>query len=207
MVQNIIFDVGMVLVNFRWKAFCRDLGFSREEIEVFGTRVVSTPLWNEFDRNVLPPDLIIDRFCEMLPEYTPQVRHFFSDISDLVRPFSGSKSWLKGLKGQGYHIYLLSNYSEFMWKNHSKKWDFLPYTDGAVVSYEVKINKPDAGIYQALLKKYDLCPEETIFLDDKAENIASAEGLGIAGILVKNQKQAQRELQSFLEQQEQTCIQ
>ena len=58
--------------------------------------------------------------------------------------------------------------------------------------------KPEAGIYYALIEKYDLKAEECVFLDDKAENIEAAKRLGFHGIVVKSRNQAQEELEQLL---------
>ena len=57
--------------------------------------------------------------------------------------------------------------------------DFKGLFDGGVASCEVKINKPDPRIYQALLDKYQLKADECIFIDDRADNIKAASLLGL----------------------------
>ena len=57
--------------------------------------------------------------------------------------------------------------------------DFKGLFDGGVASCEVKINKPDPRIYQALLDKYQLKTDECIFIDDRADNIKAASLLGL----------------------------
>lgn len=56
--------------------------------------------------------------------------------------------------------------------------DFEGLFDGGVASCEVKVNKPDPRIYQALLDKYRLRADECIFIDDRAENLLPASALG-----------------------------
>ena len=43
--------------------------------------------------------------------------------------------------------------------------------------------KPEPQIYEILLKRYGLQPDETLFIDDRRTNIAAAEALGIHGQL------------------------
>lgn len=98
-------------------------------------------------------------------------------------------------------MYLLSNYGKTSFeaaKTHGKL-SFLPLVDGAVISYEVQIVKPEPGIYQKLLEKYHLKAEECVFLDDKAENIEAAQRLGFHGVIVKEYVQAKEELESVLQ--------
>ena len=58
--------------------------------------------------------------------------------------------------------------------------------DGGVASCEVHINKPDPRIYQALLDKYQLKAGESVFIDDRLENVQAAFRLGFAGIQMKD---------------------
>jgi HAD superfamily hydrolase (TIGR01509 family) len=58
----------------------------------------------------------------------------------------------------------------------------------------VKSIKPQPGIYKALLNEYQLKGPESIFIDDREENIAAAQKFGIDGIICQNPKQVRREL-------------
>ncbi|MBQ2392554.1 MAG: HAD-IA family hydrolase, partial [Alistipes sp.] len=53
--------------------------------------------------------------------------------------------------------------------------------DGEVVSCEEGVCKPEREIYQLLLSRYGLNPSETLFIDDRQENIEAAEREGIVG--------------------------
>ncbi|MDE5718684.1 MAG: HAD-IA family hydrolase [Lachnospiraceae bacterium] len=73
--------------------------------------------------------------------------------------------------------------------------DFLPHMDGGILSYEDKVIKPMPEIYQLLIDRYGLTPEECVFLDDTQRNLDGAEKFGIHTILFKNQAQAIEELE------------
>jgi putative hydrolase of the HAD superfamily len=51
-------------------------------------------------------------------------------------------------------------------------------------SHELKLSKPDKNIYLKVLADNELLPEETVFIDDNADNITGAQAVGIKGILV-----------------------
>ena len=103
------------------------------------------------------------------------------------------------LKEMGYRVYILSNYSEFLFKKHTDGAAFWPYIDGKVVSYEIHKGKPDPAIYLHLLNTYGLKAEECLFLDDRRENIEAAKRLGIRGIQVTSRDFLNRELDRILE--------
>ena len=62
----------------------------------------------------------------------------------------------------------------------------------------MKMVKPNADIYEHLLKEYDLKAEECVFLDDRQDNVEGARALGIKGIVVKSYDQASAELKELL---------
>lgn len=55
--------------------------------------------------------------------------------------------------------------------------------DKAFTSYELGLLKPDPQIFQTVLHKLDARPQEVIFVDDKPQNVMSAQSLGICGIV------------------------
>ena len=85
-----------------------------------------------------------------------------------------------------------------MFSRHTKGKPFIDDMDGMMVSYMVHINKPDEGIYRALLEKYDLKPEESLFFDDRPENVEGAAKCGIDGIVVTGQEMLLEELDKLM---------
>ena len=200
-IKNIIFDIGNVLAKFRWADLFHDLGFSGEAFERIAAATVQHPtMWNEFDRSLMSDEDIIARCVERAPEYEKEIRLMFSKTELLVEEYKYSYEWIKGLKERGYKVYLLSNYGKtsFEAAREHGRLSFLPLVDGSVISYEVKIVKPEPGIYEALLEKYALKAEECVFLDDRADNIEVARKLGFHGIVVESHEQAKADLEKEL---------
>ena len=201
MIRNILFDIGNVLASFRWPSLFRDLGFEGEAFDRIAAATVLHPtMWNEFDRSLMADEEIITKCIERAPEYEQEIRLLFSKTELLVEEYPHSYGWIKELKERGYQVYLLSNYGKTSFeaaKAHGRL-SFLPLVDGAVISYEVQVVKPEPEIYQVLLKKYSLKAEECVFLDDKAENIEAAQLLGFHGIVVEGYEQAKKELEELL---------
>lgn len=197
--MNIIFDIGRVLSSFRWRECCEDLGFSQEIIEAFGTRLVNNPRWNGFDLSIEDPKVLIEKYAEVFPEYEREYKLFWENTDNMADQYGYSENWLKILKDRGHRIYLLSNYPEFMFKAHSRKWGFLKYTDGRTVSYEQHIMKPAPAIYRQLIDKYSLDTAECVFTDDRPENIVGAENVGIHGILFEGYEKTSAEIDRYIE--------
>lgn len=73
----------------------------------------------------------------------------------------------------------LSNWSAETFPCALRRFEFLSWFSGIVISGEVKVIKPDPRIFQHLLATHGLKPEHTVFIDDAPYNVAGAAALGI----------------------------
>lgn len=198
MIRNIIFDVGKVLVSYEPDAYMESLGLDEKARSAINQAMFESPLWNESDQGLGTPDEFLQKFLAGAPEQEENIRKIHATVGNTIELFPYVMDLILDLKARGYHIYILSNYSENMLNQTREKLEFLPLVDGAVFSYAYKQLKPQREIYLTLLDEYWLEPEESVFLDDRAENIEGAEALGIHGILFENYGQASRELDALL---------
>lgn len=187
-VKNIIFDVGDVLLEYRWKEMLMDYGLEEEKAIELGNKIFEEPLWLELDLANRSVEDIIREYEKKFPEDAESIRWFIThgEYMHVKRP----RVWkeVRRLKKQGYKIYLLSNYSEDLFKKHTFGADFLEDIHGKVVSYEVHMVKPNAEIYKYLCEKYQLKPEDCIFFDDRLENVEAAISLGMQSLQVTSEK-------------------
>ena len=112
--------------------------------------------------------------------------------------FPYAMEWILDLKARGYHVYILSNYSENMLDQTKDKLKFLPLMDGVVFSYKIKKMKPDPEIYEYLCDEYWLEPEESVFIDDRPVNIKGAETVAFMGLFSGPMSRQKRSWMSFL---------
>jgi len=205
MIKNVIFDIGMVLVDFRFREYMRELNMTEEQIEAVAAHMVFNPLWNELDRAARPFSDVLNEMKAQHPEEAELYDRFWQDPTDVCISFPGSRDWLLGLKKRGYRIYLLSNYPEDLFLCHWRNsFSFTDLPDGKVISYEVKFTKPEPEIYRTLLERFQLDPTECIFLDDRAENIEAARAFGMRGIWVNaGQEPARAQLEQMLAKEKQ----
>jgi len=199
MIRNIIFDVGNVLAGFNWRQMLEKLFPDSPEIrERVAKATVQCDLWLENDRGVLSEAEIEVLCAERDPGVAEQTKIFFEHRREVVTEYPFTPDWIKGLKARGYMVYLLSNYSENSFEYLKTISVFPSLVDGGVISYQIKKVKPEPEIYQALLDKYSLNPDECVFLDDLPVNIQGAKNAGMHGIVVGDHEQAARELEELL---------
>lgn len=204
MIKNIIFDIGGVLVEFSPENILRKMGLPETEVLEIAKTTSLGPHWKELDRGVMSKEEVFElMLSETKEEYKADARRFlYDEVLSTVKSFDYSEEWLRELKSRGYNIYLLTNYPDWMFDYHwTNTFTFTKSVDGKVVSAVVKQIKPDEEIYTTLLKKYNLIPEESVFIDDKAENIQTAKALKINGIQFTNINDVKNKLNPLLENQ------
>ena len=198
MIRNIIFDIGNVLTDFRWKEFLEDKGFDEAMVKRIAKASVQSTVWNEIDRGVWSMEELIQAFIRQDPEIEEELRRAYDDITGMVTKRAYAIPWIQELREKGYRVYYLSNFSEKAYEDCADALDFLPYTDGGILSYREKLVKPDPEIYRRLLSREYLEAQESVFLDDTAMNVEAAERLGIHGICFRTKEQAEEELRGLV---------
>ena len=195
MINTIIFDMGMVLVDFRWKALFEEMGLTGERFERMANATVRDPVWNEFDRGIWTDEMMLEAFVERAPELEEELNDlFYNRFTELLRKFDYTDEWIDSLKKKGYKVYILSNFSRKGIEECPDELDYIGKTDGAVISYRVNLIKPDPRIYEHILEKFDINPSEAVFIDDNADNIEAAKKFGINTILFTGKEDADKEL-------------
>lgn len=197
MVTTIIFDIGNVLADFTWREHFASFGYDDEMVERIAKATVKNPLWNEVDRGVMGAEELIQRFAAVDPEIEQDIRKVLENVKTMVVRNDYAIPWIQDLKGKGYRVLYLSNFSERAETDCAEALGFIPYMDGGILSYKEKVIKPMPEIYQLLIDRYNLIPEECVFMDDTPKNLAGAEKFGIHTIHFQNQAQAIEELRKL----------
>ena len=199
MINTIIFDIGMVLVDFCWQDMLKNLGFEGETFEKIADATMRNPLWQDFDRGTWSTKELIRRFVSNAPEYKTEIETVFQNMDKIVTLYDYSMDWIRQLKSDGYKVYILSNIPELVHlDNLDDKLRFLKEVDGAVLSYQERLLKPERRIYEVLCERYGIVPEQAVFFDDKQENVDAAREFGLNAICFKGYEQGIEELNKLL---------
>lgn len=185
-IKNIVFDFGGVLLDWNPRYLYREYFRDETEMEFFLSNVC-TPSWNQSLDAGRPFREAVEELRAEWPQYGEAILIYWKEWPRMVRgQFPESAELLHELKGKGYRIYGLTNWSSETLELMLPKYDFFRELDGMVVSGEEKVLKPSPRIYEILLARYGLQAGETVFLDDNPANAGGAEAVGIHGILFDN---------------------
>lgn len=175
-IKNVVFDLGGVV-------FARDpRKFEPEFIKFFSYILLPKmpEFWEEYDRGVVTYDEVIQSLAEYNNcdcELAAANLHR-SILTQEAIP--ATKALIETLKAAGYRLFVLSNMSkEFI--EFLREQEVYQNFDGEVVSCEEHVVKPEPIIYHTLTARYELDPAETLFIDDRKENIEAAVAEGWHG--------------------------
>jgi putative hydrolase of the HAD superfamily len=103
-------------------------------------------------------------------------------------------AWQRVLKERGFETAILSNMGDNVLENMEREFGWIGDFDVCVWSYRHRLAKPEAAIYKLLLEKLGTAPEETLFLDDKLENVEAARHMGIRALQFSTVEQLRQDL-------------
>ena len=184
MIKNIIFDIGNVILQFDIKEVIPNFTKKESEKQFIINNIINSPEWLQYsliDTGFISREqaieIVEDRTNHINDELIEKFWYRYNDyslINDNVIDI------IKELKEKDYKIYLLSNINSHTY-NHIKDNKLFNLVDGYVFSYIEHQVKPYVGIYNTLLERYKLIPQECLFIDDNIKNIKTANELGIQG--------------------------
>ncbi len=191
----VVFDLGGVLLDWNPRHLYRKVFVGDDAaMEHFLTHVCHGD-WNlaqdagrDFDEAVaalMPehedklPQILAwrDRFGEMIPDA----------LHDTVAVAAD-------LRARGVPLYALTNWSHETFPSQRRRFGFMDWFEGIVVSGQEKVIKPDPRIFRVLLDRHGLRAEETVFIDDNPKNAQAATSLGMHGLHFRSAPELRDEL-------------
>lgn len=172
--KNIVFDLGRVV-------FAQDPAKSSDHFKQFFSYVSLTPIpqfWTDYDLGVSSFDDVAAALAEyrgVEVEYAAAMIREAISRQETIQP---TGALIADLKAAGYKLYVLSNMSrEFI--DFLREQPIYRHFDGEVISCEEGVAKPEPEIYDLLISRFALVPEDTLFIDDRKENVEAAARKGI----------------------------
>ena len=87
-------------------------------------------------------------------------------------------------------VYLLSNESRELMAYRIPEFGLSTLFDAFLISAYIGLRKPEPAFFQCALDISQCRPEQCVFIDDREENVAAAQTLGIHGIQLQTPQQA-----------------
>ncbi len=199
MIKNLVFDFGRVLLDYDFSHILDPLFDNEQERQEFTRLYTSRDFVNKCDLEIIPFEQIIAEEIQRMPQYTYQLNVFRDRYTEFVTgEVPGMRDLLAKLKDEGFRLYGITNWCSKVHEVIQDYPEIFSLLEGWVISSEEKLLKPAPQIYQVLLDRFHLRPEDCVFTDDRPENVEGALRLGMKGIVFRNAEQYEQDLRQML---------
>lgn len=179
MINTIIFDFGDVFINLRKEQ-------SIEEFKKLGLDGPNEDLLAHndlFEKGKINELQFINSFSKYIPN--AGIEEITKAWNSVIGDFPLERLEFLQMLSTKYRLFLLTNTDSIHINRFEHKVGMSFYTDfyrcfeKVYYSYEMGMRKPDAEIFNTIIRKHDLSPKRTLFVDDKKDNTDIAESLGL----------------------------
>ena len=196
--MKFLFDLGGVFFDWDPKNFFKDKFDNQSEMNFFLDNICNND-WNLQQDN---GRLIIDAENDLIskfPNYEEKIKMYYPNHRKMIKGiFHESIELLYELKKKNYSCYVLSNWSSETFEGMTDEYNFLKDFDGMIISGDIKLVKPDKKIFELAIDKFNLTPNETIFIDDRIENINSAQNLNFKTVHLTDPKRIKAKINELI---------
>jgi 2-haloacid dehalogenase len=196
-IQAVVFDLGGVLIDWDPRYVYRQLFDDPAEMENF-LATVCTADWHR--AHDLGAD--ITQSCESLARRHPGYRDMIMAWAERGEEMAAGQldetvAILDEIKAAGMPCYALSNMEPEAFVTRRKRFSFMEWFDGHVISGLEGVAKPDRRIFEILLERHGLRPQLTVFIDDVARNVDAASEVGLRALRFRDADQLRQDLRGL----------
>jgi 2-haloacid dehalogenase len=180
--MNVVFDLGMVLIEWDPRHLYRKVFADEAKMEWFLAEVCS-PAWNlEQDKGRSWEEAMADAIGRH-PSWEHEIRLYRSRWMEMVPgAIAGSVGVLEDLHVRGVPLYAITNWNGETFRETRDRFAFLSLFRDIVVSGDEKLLKPEPGIFELLASRNGIELARSIFIDDSLKNVKGAEAVGMKGL-------------------------
>lgn len=194
-IRNIIFDLGDVIIDLnRQLALDEFEKLGVKNIQSIHQKISGSKLFDDFEKGLIGPGDFRRELNTYFAVWPKDAEFDFAWNTILCRIPKERIELLQRLS-KNYRLFVLSNTDRIhinaiynMLKADFALEDFSSIFEHCYYSFDLGLRKPSLEIYKTVLGRSNLDPNETLFLDDRQENIDAAEELRIRGCLISKQK-------------------
>ncbi len=190
-----VFDLGGVLVDWNPRYLYRNFFADDDSAMEHFLANVCTPSWNSQQ----DAGRSFAEGCAALkskhPSHAELIDAWFERHGEMLAgPISGTVEILAELRATKVPLYALSNWSAETFPTARRRFDFLQWFKGILLSGEVRLIKPDPRIFRLFLDTFAIDPDRAVYVDDLLPNVDAARAAGMKGILFQDPISLRNEL-------------
>jgi 2-haloacid dehalogenase len=179
----VVFDLGGVLIDWDPRHLYRKLFAGDDAAMEYFLATVCTHEWNrrqDAGRSFAEGAQLLKAEH---PDKAELIDAYYSRFDEMMAgPIAGSVEILADLRDRGTPLYGLTNWSAETYPAALKRFVFLRWFRGILVSGDIQLVKPDPRIFALLIERFAVEPQRTVYIDDVEANVAAARPFGIHAI-------------------------
>ena len=195
--MNIVFDLGMVLIEWDPRHLYRKVFADPEKMEWFLAEVCHSA-WNlEQDRGRSWEEAIAEATARH-PDWAEEIGLFRTRWMEMVPgAIAGTVDLLEELHVRNVPLFAITNWNGETFRETRARFPFLDRFRDIVVSGDEKLLKPEPAIFELLARRNGIDLARSMFIDDSIKNVRGAEAAGMRGHHFTSPANLRRELQGL----------
>ena len=196
-IKHIIFDLGGVLIDWNPEyVYLKVFKGDRIKMKLFFDEICTMD-WNENQDAGYSLKKATEDRVKLFPQHEKLIRMYYGRWGEMLGDsIQGTVDILKKIiENPKYRVFALTNWSAETFHIALKKFPFLHWFEGIVVSGTEKTRKPFEDIYKITLDRFQIKAENSLFIDDNSRNIKGAQNINIQTIHFRNPDQLKKNLQ------------
>jgi 2-haloacid dehalogenase len=181
-VKKFLFDLGNVFFDWNPERVLKPI-FNDDERMNFFINNISFPLLDTRCDAGITIEIAVNDAIKKFPDFENEIKLYYPNHGNMVGGFfQKTVDIFYKVKELNYPCYILSNWSAETYEGMEEKYPFLNDFEGKIISGRDFLIKPDPAIYELAISRFDLVPQETLFIDDRLDNIEAAQKLNFQTI-------------------------
>ena len=197
-VQKFLFDLGNVFFDWNPERVLKPI-FNDDERMNFFIKNISFPLLDTRCDAGITIEVAVNDAVKQFPDFEKEIKLYYPNHGNMVGGFfQKTVDVFYKVKNLNYPCYVLSNWSAETYEGMEETYPFLKDFDGKIISGRDFLIKPDPAIYELAISRFDLVPQETLFIDDRLDNIQAAQNLNFQTIHLTDPSLIQELIEAYI---------
>ncbi|MBL4663879.1 MAG: HAD family phosphatase [Flavobacteriaceae bacterium] len=198
-INTIIFDLGGVLIDWNPEyVYLKEFRGDRKKMDWFLNTICAWD-WNVNQDAGYSLDKATEERIALFPEYEELIKMYYDRWEEMLGfAHDDTLKLLESLvNNKNYRVLALTNWSGETWPKAIAKFPWLEWFEGILVSGDEGMRKPFPEIYELMLSRYEINPEDSVFIDDSLANVEGCKVVGINGIHFSSAPQLKDDLDTL----------
>lgn len=198
MIKNVIFDFGAVLFEWNPAKIVSTFTDSQDEQALLLEHVLQHPDWLSLDRGEMLMAEAIPRCAARVNLPESRMEDFFEHIQSNLHLINETYDLVNQVLSLNFSAYFLTNMSSAFFEKLNERHGLYQLFDGGLVSGKELTIKPEAEFFELLCQRFDIDPNESLFIDDQPKNLDAAKALGFEVFHFKSPQESCSDIRNLL---------